>query len=310
MKVLFKNCKECKKNFETNKESRVFCSRKCSSVNKRTKEIEKNCQFCKKVFNTKRNNAIFCSLECRYKFQETIDNPNRKKRTIICINCKCQKEIYNYQKTKFCSKICFGIYNKKNRIITDNKTHTNCEYCNIDYSFFPYRIDSRFCSINCKHKSGRDFLFCKTCGKSFSCQKHKKRIYCGQECANKGVDKRKSIFSLSIKNFLDVIGASYESEKLVRVEDHKFFLDFYFKNGTYIECYGDYWHCNPIKYDGEYFHKKILEYAQDIWVNDSVRINKINKMGYKSIILWEYDWSNDNDFFKKLKKILIENGIC
>lgn len=54
-----------------------------------------------------------------------------------------------------------------------------------------------------------------------------------------------------------------------------------------IEVQGDYWHCNPNKYSGEFIHptRKIL--AKDIWVYDESKRHNAEKYGYKVIYVWE-----------------------
>jgi hypothetical protein len=59
-----------------------------------------------------------------------------------------------------------------------------------------------------------------------------------------------------------------------------------------IECYGDYWHCNPLKYKPSFYHKNLKMTAKEIWYRDEMRILEIKKAGYDVEILWEKDWNN------------------
>lgn len=62
------------------------------------------------------------------------------------------------------------------------------------------------------------------------------------------------------------------------------------KTKEVIECYGDYWHCNPIKFSENYFHKRIKKTANEIWNNDKNRIQLLKSLGYNIKIIWENDW--------------------
>ena len=59
-----------------------------------------------------------------------------------------------------------------------------------------------------------------------------------------------------------------------------------------IECYGDYWHCNPLKYTADYYHKRIHKTAQEIWNKDDERIKLLQDNGYIVEIIWEKDTEN------------------
>ena len=57
-----------------------------------------------------------------------------------------------------------------------------------------------------------------------------------------------------------------------------------------IECYGDYWHCNPKLYEESFYHKRAHKTAKAIWTENVSRINDLEKLGYKVKIIWESDW--------------------
>jgi G:T-mismatch repair DNA endonuclease (very short patch repair protein) len=48
-----------------------------------------------------------------------------------------------------------------------------------------------------------------------------------------------------------------------------------------IELYGDYWHCNPEKYNGDYYHKQLHMTAKEKWIADRERQQKLEDAGYK-----------------------------
>lgn len=69
-----------------------------------------------------------------------------------------------------------------------------------------------------------------------------------------------------------------------------------------IEYNGDYWHCNPNKYNGEYIHPHKKKTASEIWKEDSFRIDNLKKMGYNLIVIWESDFDSKNTIKEILKK--------
>lgn len=60
-----------------------------------------------------------------------------------------------------------------------------------------------------------------------------------------------------------------------------------------IEFYGDYWHCNPDKYNENYYHSHLKMYAKERWYNDKLRIEITNKYGYKVLTIWESEYRKD-----------------
>jgi G:T-mismatch repair DNA endonuclease (very short patch repair protein) len=62
-----------------------------------------------------------------------------------------------------------------------------------------------------------------------------------------------------------------------------------------IEYFGDYWHCNPCKYDENYFNQKKNLYAKEIWDYDRKKIDLLINYGYNLEILWESDLKYSNE---------------
>ena len=62
-----------------------------------------------------------------------------------------------------------------------------------------------------------------------------------------------------------------------------------------IEFNGDYWHCNPLIYSADYFHKYMKCTAQQKWDADKYKINLIQKLGYEVLIVWESEYKKDPD---------------
>jgi G:T-mismatch repair DNA endonuclease (very short patch repair protein) len=56
-----------------------------------------------------------------------------------------------------------------------------------------------------------------------------------------------------------------------------------------IEYFGDYWHCNPIKYNHSYYHTQLHKTAEEVWKQDNDRIQNFKNMGYDVQIVWEFE---------------------
>lgn len=67
-----------------------------------------------------------------------------------------------------------------------------------------------------------------------------------------------------------------------------------------IEYNGDYWHCNPVKYNHDYHHKLKNMLAEDIWNYDKTKIDLIINNGYNLEIIWETDYNRDPKLIYKI----------
>jgi len=100
-----------------------------------------------------------------------------------------------------------------------------------------------------------------------------------------------SSFQQEIFNMLITIDKNWIMEYFI--QDTGYTVDLYNKNTNEImECFGDYWHCNPLKFSSNYYHKHIQLTAEEIWKKDLIRIINLQNLGYKVSILWEDDWRN------------------
>lgn len=78
------------------------------------------------------------------------------------------------------------------------------------------------------------------------------------------------------------------------------YIDFSLKKC--IEFNGDYWHCNPIKYDENFIHPIVKISAKDIWEKDIAKNNWIENRGYQVLTIWESEYRKNHD--ETLKKCL------
>jgi very-short-patch-repair endonuclease len=96
----------------------------------------------------------------------------------------------------------------------------------------------------------------------------------------------------------------------VNCQIDKYNVDFLVDEKYIIECYGDFWHCNPSKYEPDFFNRGKKKTAKDIWERDSCRKNKFEAMGYKFLSLWESEInSNTKSVHQRIKKMIKQKPV-
>ena len=95
-----------------------------------------------------------------------------------------------------------------------------------------------------------------------------------------------------IANLLKELNISFLYESVVNLEEYTYVPDFYLPEyNTVIECYGDYWHANPVVYKSSdtIFRTPVLEIRN----RDERKKELFIKYGYNFIYLWESDINNN-----------------
>jgi G:T-mismatch repair DNA endonuclease (very short patch repair protein) len=69
-----------------------------------------------------------------------------------------------------------------------------------------------------------------------------------------------------------------------------------------IEFNGDYWHCNPKKYNPDYYHQVKQKTAKELWEYDKNKIDLIKEKGYNLEVVWESDYKSDKTIINKIIK--------
>lgn len=87
-----------------------------------------------------------------------------------------------------------------------------------------------------------------------------------------------------VNNLLDMLNIAYLPEENIGVKSVDYYLPEY---NIVIEYYGDYWHCNPKKYESNFFHPQIKLTAKEIWNKDKIRLDMILNEVNSVIIIWE-----------------------
>lgn len=93
-----------------------------------------------------------------------------------------------------------------------------------------------------------------------------------------------------------------ETQYIIRSEDGKRLIyDIRYKDKI-IEYNGTYWHCDPRKYEENYFKKDSKLYAKDIWKQDKFKQNLAEKNGFTVLYIWELDYKENRE--KEIQKCI------
>jgi G:T-mismatch repair DNA endonuclease (very short patch repair protein) len=93
----------------------------------------------------------------------------------------------------------------------------------------------------------------------------------------------------------------YDVKKSHRVS--RYICDIFVKKfNLIIEYNGDYWHCNPKKYEQDYKHPHKKKTASQIWDEDKKRIDNLIKLGYNLEVIWESDFDTQLTIKNIIKK--------
>lgn len=113
--------------------------------------------------------------------------------------------------------------------------------------------------------------------------------------------KNVSNIEIKVSGILKSLGVDYEQQ----VKIGKYNVDFLVEGKYIVECYGDFWHCNPHQYTSSYFNRGKKMTAEEIWNRDKKRKDYLESIGYKFLCLWESDINKNSKVVKsKIKKIL------
>jgi G:T-mismatch repair DNA endonuclease (very short patch repair protein) len=99
-------------------------------------------------------------------------------------------------------------------------------------------------------------------------------------------------------------GVAYERN----VQIGRYNVDFLVERTAIIECFGDYWHCNPQLYAPDFYHRSLHINAEEKWHRDSKRRQLLEELGYVFHSVWEYDIDNHLDKVKQQIKLLFNTG--
>jgi very-short-patch-repair endonuclease len=108
-----------------------------------------------------------------------------------------------------------------------------------------------------------------------------------------------------VSTILTQLQLPFESQ----VSVDKYTVDFLVDKKYIVECYGDFWHCNPQQYTSSYYNRGKKKTAEEIWNRDMERKKKFEQLGYKFLCFWEDDIRNNPKIVQsKIKKHIKLDG--
>ena len=260
------------------------------------------CENCKKmIYQTKtqykRAKHHFCSNKCQMEYQH-----KEKYEFRMCPICKNKFEIKKSSTQTFCSIRCQNEW-QKTRIGKSNPKYNRieikCENCGKEYIVKNYKTQNNqhnFCSNTCRRE-----WYSKVFSQSLE-WKNESRKRAVRILSEGKIPFTNSSCQLIVNQILNDINIKFISEypcKYYSIDNY--LLDY----NLMIEVQGDFWHCNPLKYNQ---------------INQTVQVKRIpkdkakhtyikNKYNIEILYLWETDINNNVELCKKLiQKYILNNG--
>lgn len=111
----------------------------------------------------------------------------------------------------------------------------------------------------------------------------------------------KSKGHIEISNIIRNFGYNVKDEYFIDGRPYDIFIK---DKNLLIEFNGTYWHCDPRKFDENYYHSSHKRTAIQQWKYDEEKINLAKNNGYNIKTIWEIDWKNCNNKEEFLRKII------
>jgi hypothetical protein len=250
-------------------------------------EIKKVCEWTGQSFTVdwKHRKQRFINKEAMYEWRKS-----QNREPVKCKNCGTSFERYKRilhprsgRLTEYCSNECNRSSNSrkgsmKNWMIENNPMKSQISRDKIKLSKLKRYGDGNYNNIEQGQQTMLDKYGVHCAFLLPSCKSNGKRISKFQ---------RKEYIKI-LREYPDAILEHY-------LKDVKKSVDIFIPSkNKIVECFGDYWHCNPSKCSNSYYNKLVHMTAEDIWAKDNGRIKLLESCGYVVEILWE----NTNKTFK------------
>jgi very-short-patch-repair endonuclease len=232
--------------------------------------VERVCPKCKKKILTKSKDKI---IACRNHFNKLKENRNCK---------KCSLSIQIGEGNPF-----YG------------KTHTKKTKKKISESRKGKATGDDNSMANPKHKERSTLNLKKKW--NLGLMEHARKIMSEKMKETRRLGKIKSVNRS--KKEIQIV-KEIRNKKLKVVESYRIdtkICDIYIpKFNLIIEYNGDYWHCNPKKYEPNFINKVKNKTAKEIWDYDKSKVDLILEKGYNLEIVWESDLKKNPDIINKI----------
>lgn len=254
-------------------------------------KIKKICEWTNKEFyvDWKHRKQRFIDIDAMYEWRKSL---NRE--TVKCLTCgnpferyRTQKHWRNGSKRNYCSVKCC-VYSK-NRIdksrewtIKNQPMNNPVSVQKISKTKLERYGDPDYNNME-KNKQTCMLRY----GVPYS-------VYLPQ-CISNGI--RISKFQKRV--YVDILKIYPDAKLEVYLHDVQKSVDIFIPSKKkVVECFGDYWHCNPSKCQPDYYNRLVHLTAKEIWDRDNTRIDFLKQNGYVVEVIWE----NTNKQFKHSSK--------
>lgn len=110
-------------------------------------------------------------------------------------------------------------------------------------------------------------------------------------------------FKINEIKFEELNGEVIRYDKLNKRHYRYDYVDF--TNKKVIEYNGDFWHCNPEKYDENHRHIITNKTAKELWNLDKIKSEWIIKRGYQVLTIWDSEYrKNPQQILEKCIKFI------
>lgn len=287
---------------------------------------EKICIICKQTYVARANNQKCCSKTCAALWTKEKTKRNflkskaSSRRDGICVVCD---KFFNYHfrgdrgERKFCSRSCASKFYIKDGTFDTWRTRknelqdryvVNCIVCGAEKLVLKRVLEEHekfdmvhCCDGQCRGKYTQE-IFTGRFRQSPTEETRKKQLatmmsrYGVTNAFMLAKHRTKSKPQIAIHDWLmtNFADFNFEIEKLICKEPKEIFVDIVSKtHNLVIEFNGDFWHCNPSKYEPDYMHPVKEQTALEIWSCDSYRKNLIEQANYSVYTIWESEYNKD-----------------
>ena len=286
-----------------------YCSKECKSLSQ-LNGYEIKCDFCNKLFYRRKyhierqsgiNQHNFCSVDCEYSFNHFDSIEERK--CVFCNNIfSCSKK----SQQRFCNTSCYDKWQTTRVGKLNSNYHRveySCDWCNKLFMARRYKIKNQaniFCSIKCRQN---------WFAKKYSQEESSKELWRNicLESLNKGkFSTTNSKPQQIVDKLLQENNISFEREYITKYYSIDNYLT---KSNLMTEVMGDYWHCNPNKYNR---NSDNLNHIHKTTIRKDKAKNTYIKRYYniEILYLWEYDIINNPELCTKLiLEYINKNGV-
>ena len=194
---------------------------------------------------------------------------------------------------------------KINKIDGKYVTYRTCPKCKKEIT-----ISSNNSSITCRNSYNSLKKNCKKC--SLELQVGEGNPFYGKKHSKESLIKMNDTLTKTPRKFSSSSKPEKEIEKILNklnidvkrtYKVNEYICDIYVpKLNLIIEYNGDYWHCNPKRFNKDYLHPHKKKTSLEIWDEDKIRIDNIKKYGYNLEVVWESDYKGQTTIQNIIKK--------